>query len=75
MPKYIYEWKPTQHGRRLFRRPRAAVPAAPPPAPTDDLSALKKDELVALASEQGVPTYGTKADIIERLEGSDGSSD
>jgi hypothetical protein len=35
---------------------------------------LKKDELVALAEEQGKDTSGTKADIIERLEGDDDES-
>lgn len=36
---------------------------------TNDLSKLKKDELVALAAEKGidVDTKDTKADIIEKL--------
>ena len=36
--------------------------------PEQDLTALKKDELVALADERGVDSSGTKAEIIERLE-------
>ena len=40
--------------------------AAEPDEP--NLSAFKKDELVALAEERGVDSSGTKAEIIERLE-------
>jgi hypothetical protein len=70
LARYIYEWKQTEHGRRLFRRPGSG----PRPARTvvtttaePDLSTLKKDELIELADKQGVDTAGTKADIIERL--------
>jgi SAP domain-containing protein len=69
LARFVYEWKPTQHGVRLFRRPGtgpAPKPEATPPAP--DLAALKKAELVELADERGVDSSGTKADIIERLE-------
>ena len=74
MARYVYEWKPTQFGNRLFRRPGSGsapikVKKAAPEAPA--LTTLKKDELVELASEKGVDTAGTKADIIERLEGDD----
>ena len=74
MARLIYEWKPTQFGRRLFVRPgsgpapvrkRAPEPEAPA------LATLKKDELIELAEKQGKDTSGTKADIIERLEGDD----
>lgn len=34
----------------------------------DDLSKLKKDDLVALAEERGLDTTGTKDDLIARLE-------
>jgi hypothetical protein len=38
------------------------------PAPTHyELVAMTKAELVALADARGVPSKGTKADIIERL--------
>lgn len=76
MARYIYEWKPTQHGNRLYRRPGIA-PAAPvrrvkaAKAPEPDLASLKKDELVEAAESQGVDSSGTKADIIARLEGDD----
>jgi hypothetical protein len=75
LSRYIYEWKATQYGTRLFRRPGSgpapvkAKAAKAAPAPALDLSSLKKDELVAQAEAQGVDTSGTKADIIERLEG------
>ena len=76
MARYIYEWKPTQFGNRLYRRPGSravtAVKAAPAPAP--DYSSLKKAELVEVAEQQGVDTSGTKADILERLEADDGQS-
>ena len=77
MARLIYEWKPTHFGRRLFVRPgsgpapvrkRASEPEAPA------LATLKKDELIELATEKGVDTAGTKADIIERLEGGDDES-
>ena len=70
MARYVYEWKPTQFGNRLFRRPGSgprAVKVKATAAP--DLTTLKKDELIELAAEKGVDTAGTKADIIERLEG------
>ena len=35
----------------------------------DGLDNLTKPELVELASERGVASYGTKADIIARLRG------
>ena len=70
MARYIYEWKPTQHGRRLFRRPGAAAvaPAPEPETPPADLASLKKAELVEFAEERGVDSSGTKADIIARFE-------
>lgn len=55
-------------GRDLtqVRRPRK-------PAPPVDLGSLKKDELVQVAEQAGVDATGTKAEILERLEGgSDG---
>ena len=72
MARYIYEWKSTQHGHRLFRRPSAASLKAAAPKP--DLASLKKDELIEVATEQGLDTSGTKADIIERLEADDDES-
>jgi hypothetical protein len=83
LARYIYEWKPTQHGRRLFRRPGSvAVTAAPAPTPepepepepeTADYGALLKPDLVEEADKRGIDSSGTKADIIERLEADDGS--
>jgi hypothetical protein len=35
----------------------------------DDLSGLTKAELQEIAAERGLPTSGTKADLIERLNG------
>lgn len=74
MARYIYEWKPTQHGNRLFRRPTAgslraaAVTAAVESA---DYSSLKKDELVEAAETRGLDPSGNKPDIIARLEADD----
>jgi hypothetical protein len=78
LPQYIYFWKETEHGRRLFRKPsssptrQAAPPPSEPPSSEEssspDLSSLKKDELVALAESRGIDSSGKKADIIERLE-------
>lgn len=71
MARFIYEWKPTQHGNRLFRRPGtgpALKQNAAPAAPAPDLTSLKKAELVELADERGVDSSGTKAEILERLE-------
>jgi Mn-dependent DtxR family transcriptional regulator len=44
--------------------------ARPAPVP-DDLTALKKDDLLDLADDRGVdvPSSATKADIIEAIEG------
>lgn len=77
MARYIYEWKPTQHGNRLFRRPTAApakpVKAAAPPEPEpSDYDALKKDDLIEAAEKRELDSSGTKADIIDRLEADDG---
>jgi hypothetical protein len=41
--------------------------AAPAEAPGEDLSALKKADLVTLATERGVDTSGTKAELVARL--------
>lgn len=68
MARFVYEWKPTQHGRRLFRRPGTGPTPKPEATPAPDLAALKKAELVELADERGVDSSGTKAEIIERLE-------
>ena len=75
MARYIYQWKPTEHGNRLFRRPGSgpAPVKTTVAAPAPDLSSLKKDELIEAAEAAGLDTSGTKADIIERLEG--GSDD
>jgi hypothetical protein len=75
LARYIYEWKNTQHGRRLFRRPgsTASEPSAPEPeSTTADYSTLLKPELVELAEDRELDSTGTKADIIERLEADDG---
>jgi hypothetical protein len=72
LARYVYEWKPTQFGNRLFRRPGSgprAVKVKATKTAAAELTTLKKDELIELASEKGVDTAGTKADIIERLEG------
>ena len=78
MARYIYQWKPTEHGRRLYRTPTAAAPikrttvAAPEPeTETVDYGAMLKTELVETADERGIDSTGTKADIIERLEADD----
>ena len=75
MARYIYSWKPTEHGRRLFRQPGSSAPARPaaePETETVDLGSLLKAELVEKAEERGIDSSGTKADIIERLEQADG---
>jgi hypothetical protein len=74
LARYIYSWKPTQHGKRLFRRPGSGAPArqAEPETTTVDYGSLLKAELVAQADERGIDSTGTKADIIERLEQADG---
>jgi len=46
---------------------RGLVYRAPAPA-TDDLSGLRKVDLVALAEARGIDSSGTKAEILERLE-------
>jgi hypothetical protein len=78
LARYIYEWKPTQHGNRLFRRPTAATvkstasaAAVAAAAETSDYSSLKKDELIEAAEGRKLDPSGTKADIIERLEADD----
>lgn len=48
------------------------TPDGDPPAPSGDetppdLAALKGDELRALAEDRGLPTAGTKAELIDRL--------
>ena len=78
MARYIYEWKPTQHGNRLFRRPSAvAVKSAAIAAAVGagTLTTLKKAELVEAAEDKGLDSSGTKADIIERLEADDDGQD
>ncbi len=42
---------------------------APEPVPERALEDLTKAELVALADQRGLVTYGSKADIIERING------
>lgn len=37
------------------------------PATTAELEAMTKDQLQEVASSRGVPTSGTKAEIVERL--------
>jgi hypothetical protein len=77
LARFIYEWKRTDHGRRLFRRPGTVVAttrrttAAPASEPEPDLASLKKDELIELAEEKGLDSSGNKADIIERLTDGD----
>lgn len=75
MAKFIYQWKDTEHGRRLFRRPTVGSPPSAPSEPetqTVDYGSLLKTELVAEADERGIDSTGTKADIIKRLEQADG---
>ena len=81
MAKYVYEWKPTAYGTRLFRRPgsgpapvkvaKAKAAAAPEPAPEPEPTPgyLSKADLVAAAEEQGLDSSGTRAELLERLEG------
>ena len=71
MARFIYEWKPTEHGRRLFRRPNPAA-ARRTSKPAQDYSSLLKPELVKAAHKRRIDSSGTKADIIARLEASDG---
>ena len=87
LAKFIYQWKPTQHGRRLFRvpaaskspRPVTATIAAPvatieageAETETRDYAPLLKSDLVDMAEERGLDSSGTKADIIARLEDDD----
>lgn len=49
----------------------AAVEDAPDPEPTQDYTGMTLAELRALADERGVPSYGTKAQITERLRDAD----
>lgn len=39
----------------------------PEPEPGDGLEDMLKPELIHLAEQRGLPTWGTKADLIERL--------
>ena len=79
MARYIYQWKPTEHGPRLHRIPtvaaapieRTTVTAPEPETETVDYGALLKADLVEQADERGIDSTGTKADIIERLEADD----
>jgi hypothetical protein len=76
LSKYVYAWKQTEHGRRLFRSPRGVISAATLKATADDLTepdygSMKKDELIEAAEAAGKDSSGTKADIIERLEADD----
>jgi hypothetical protein len=75
LARFIYKWKPTEHGRRLFRSPgtapaKASVTAAVEPA-APDYGSLKKDELIEAAEKRDLDPSGTKAEIIERLEADD----
>jgi hypothetical protein len=72
LARYAYEWKNTQHGKRLFRRPLAGARRDTPAAPAIDYGSLKKPELVALADKRRIDSSGTKADILGRLEAADG---
>jgi hypothetical protein len=75
LARFIYQWKPTEHGKRLFRQPGTAAPARPaaePETTTVDYGSLLKAELVEQAEGRGIDSSGTKADIIERLEQADG---
>ncbi len=79
MARYIYQWKPTQSGNRLFRRPGSgaapvkvkAAKVAPEPAPAP--AYVSKADLVAAAEEKGLDSSGTRAELIERLEADDES--
>lgn len=45
-----------------------AAVEAPPAAPVlEDLDSIPKADLIDLASQHGVPVYGTKADIAARI--------
>lgn len=41
------------------------------PEPTQDFTGLTLSELRALAEERGVPSYGTKAQLVDRLRGAE----
>jgi hypothetical protein len=72
LARYIYQWKNTDRGRRLFRTPgRSAVQPAAAETETVDYGSLLKAELVETADARGIDSTGTKADIIERLEADD----
>jgi hypothetical protein len=72
LARYIYQWKNTDRGRRLFRIPGgSAVEPAAAETETVDYGALLKAELVETADARGIDSTGTKADIIERLEAED----
>lgn len=47
--------------------PPASAPSRPPSFDPDLLRRMKKGDLLKLAEEHGVPTTGTRADLIERL--------
>lgn len=67
----------TDEDRRRYDpfAPHSLVGAVQPPVSEDDdqggsdLEDMRKADLVALAEEQGLPTYGSKADLVERLRG------
>jgi hypothetical protein len=72
LARYIYQWKNTERGRRLFRTPGgSAVQPAAAETETADYGSLLKAELVETADARGIDSTGTKADIIERLEADD----
>lgn len=57
----------------MSSRYRAVAPkrvvVAEPTVEAVDFAALKKDELVAVATKRGVDASGTKAEIVARLNG------
>lgn len=59
--------------RRRRARPRETPTPAPPPGWTIDeqppLERMRKADLVRLAADRGLPTDGTRAELIARLTG------
>jgi len=64
MPVRTLEWAIRSSGRD-YRQVRRPVPTVA----KSTVARLKKDELVAMADERGIPTEGTRAELIGRLTG------
>lgn len=82
MAKFIYQWRNTEHGRRLFRRPTTGTTATPvatttsaAPVVTFDADDEYEDETETAAAAEAAPKRARedyaprlKTDLIEMAE-------